>query len=99
MTRKTLERILIPRTIIALDDGKGVHAATIADYEGAVRDHELLKPLPPISRKGIGRKLSAMARELLVEATYDSDQRLHRWSVRQMGLDLARSIGGLPGDA
>lgn len=96
MTTKTLERILILRTIIALDTGKGcgVPGVQIADRASTECDHFLLDALPPLSRRGIGQKLNAMSLAGLVEGDYDEDHRLMFWSVTDKGRELAASIDG-----
>jgi hypothetical protein len=89
---KTLERIHILRTILALDDGKGVHAIVIADQASAVCDHPLLVDAPALSRRGIGQKLNAMSLTGLVDGVYDPYQRLMVWSVTDKGCELAASL-------
>lgn len=64
MNVKTLERILILRTII---NGSGeMTGKDIADRASVECDHDLLEPLPAISRRGIGQKLQAMGLDGLV---------------------------------
>jgi len=96
VTAKTLERILILRTLIALDDGSGcgVPGVQIADRASAECDHDLLENLPPISRRGIGQKLNAMSLAGLVNGSYDEDYRLMFWSVTEKGRELAASLPG-----
>ena len=96
MNAKTLERILILRTIIALDTGNGcgVPGVQIADAASTECDHDLLDELPPISRRGIAQKLNAMSGAGLVGGTYDPDHDLMFWWVTDAGRELAASIDG-----
>ena len=101
MTAKTLERILILRTMLNLDPrGDGISGIHIADRASIECDHVLLEDLPPVSRRGIGQKLNAMSLAGLVRG----DQRICRrparsaihvmhWSITATGRELAESIG------
>lgn len=99
MTTKTLERILILRTMLAQDPrGDGISGIEIADRASTECDHALLEGLPEVSRRGIGQKLNAMSLAGLVDSVYDHEQRLHFWFVTRAGRELAASIDGLQND-
>lgn len=91
---KTLERILILRTMAEIDPKRrGRSAIEIADHASTVCDHDLLERLPEISRRGIGQKLNAMSLAGLVGSIYDREQRLNFWFTTPKGCELAASIG------
>lgn len=96
MTKKRLrelERIHILRTIVRLDDGKGVHGISIADGANDECDHSLLETVPRLSRRAMGQKLNAMSLDGLVQAHWQSADRLYLWTVTRKGRAMAASIG------
>jgi hypothetical protein len=94
MTAKTLERILILRTMLNLDPkGNGLSGIEIADRASTECDDERLEGLPPISRRGIGQKLNAMSLAGLVDGRWEPEQRLYFWRVKIAGRELAASLG------
>lgn len=93
LSARTLERIQILRAMVSYGDRDGLHAAVICDHANAECDHDLLEALPPISRRAIGAKLSAMAQDGLVQSRYDHDERLGLWWTTRKGQQLAASIG------
>lgn len=94
MNAKTLERILILRTII--NGGGEMAGKDIADRASTECDHDLLEPLPPISRRGIGQKLQAMSLDGLVAHVLCKSpvlaERVSLWSITERGRELADSI-------
>jgi len=97
MTVKTLERILILRTII--NGGGEMAGKDIADRASVECDHDLLDGLPPISRRGIGQKLQAMSMDGLVAHAHRKSsviaERVSLWSVTAKGRELAAAIGAV----
>lgn len=99
MDAKTLERILILRTII--NGGGEMAGKDIADRVSVECDHDLLESLPPISRRGIRQKLQAMEHDGLLTSRPSEwrvlSERVSLWSATEKGRELAASIGEVPG--
>ena len=88
---KELERIHILRTIINFGGDAGMYGASIADKANEECDHPALEGLPPLTRRGMGAKLSGMWGAGLVKpAYYFEDPAL--WKATDAGRVLAASI-------